>query len=214
MSAFWKTAVRVALLPLSALAAPLAPAQELAPDALVKNLSEEVIALIRQDKDIRAGNAGKLADLVEIKILPHFDFSRTTQIAMGANWRRATPEQQERLTGEFRTLLVRTYSRALANYRDQSIEFKPLRAQPGDTEVTVRSEVKQPGTEPVAVEYRMEKTPSGWKVFDVKISGASLAATYRDSFSEEVRNRGIDGLIELLASKNRASGARPASVKA
>jgi phospholipid transport system substrate-binding protein len=189
-------------------------AQQPAPDELVKAISQEVIATIRQDKDIQAGNSRKLAGLVEAKILPHFDFARTARIAMGVNWRRATPEQQERLTREFRTLLVRTYSRALLNYHDQAIEFKPLRAQPSDTEVTVRSEVRQPGAQAVSIDYEMEKTPSGWKVYDVKIVGASLAATYRDTFSEEVRNRGIDGLIDLLSNKNRQNDARPVSIDA
>jgi phospholipid transport system substrate-binding protein len=131
---------------------------------------------------------------------------------MGANWRRASPEQREQLVREFRTLLVRTYSRALVNYRDQVIEFRPLRAQPGDAQVTVRSEVRQSGVQAVSIDYEMEKTSSGWKVYDVKISGASLAATYRDTFAEEVRNHGIEGLIDSLSSKNRRNDARPASV--
>jgi len=195
-----------------ALAAPASPAEELAPDALVKTMSMDVLAAIRQDKDIQAGNPKKIASLVEAKILPHFDFAHTTRIAMGANWRRATPEQRERLVREFRTLLVRTYSSALASYRDQVIEFKPLRAQAGDAQVTVRSEVRQSGTQAVSVDYEMEKTASGWKVYDVKISGASLAANYRDTFAEEVRNHGIDGLIDLLSAKNRQNDARPASI--
>jgi phospholipid transport system substrate-binding protein len=180
-------------------------AEELAPDALVKRISEEVIASIRQDKGIQAGDTTKIATLVEAKILPHFDFRRTTQIAMGANWRRATPEQQEQLTREFRTLLVRTYSGALANYRDQVIEFRPLRAAPADIEVTVRSQVKQPGAEAIVIEYDLAKSGSEWKIFDIRISGISLAANYRTAFAEEVRNRGVDGLITLLSSKNRRS---------
>jgi phospholipid transport system substrate-binding protein len=180
-------------------------AEELAPDALVKRISEEVIASIRQDKGIQAGDTTKIATLVEAKILPHFDFRRTTQIAMGANWRRATPEQQEQLTWEFRTLLVRTYSGALANYRDQVIEFRPLRAAPADIEVTVRSQVKQPGAEAIVIEYDLAKSGSEWKIFDIRISGISLAANYRTAFAEEVRNRGVDGLITLLSSKNRRS---------
>jgi len=212
MTTFLKAAMTFALSLTLAFAAPLALAQELAPDALVKTISEDVLAAIRQDKDIQAGNPKKIASLVEAKILPHFDFAHTTRIAMGANWRRASPEQREQLTREFRTLLVRTYSRALVNYRDQAIEFKPLRAQPGDVQVTVRSEVRQAAAQAVSFDYEMEKTPSGWKVYDVKIGGASLAATYRDTFAEEVRNRGIDGLINLLSEKNRQHNARPASV--
>jgi phospholipid transport system substrate-binding protein len=195
-----------------ALAAPASPAEELAPDALVKAISQDVLAAIRQDADIRAGNPKKIASLVEAKILPHFDFAHTTRIAMGANWRRASPEQREQLVREFRTLLVRTYSTALSNYRDQVIEFKPLRAQPGDEQVTVRSEVKQSGAQAVSIDYDLEKTSSGWKVYDVKIGGVSLAATYRDTFAEEVRNHGIEGLIDLLSGKNRQNDGRPASV--
>jgi phospholipid transport system substrate-binding protein len=195
-----------------ALAAPASPAEDLTPDALVKTISLEVLAAIRQDKDLQAGNPKRISSLVEAKILPHFDFAHTTRIAMGANWRRASPEQREQLVREFRTLLVRTYSSALVNYRDQVIEFKPLRAQPGDTQVTVRSEVRQSGAQAVSMDYEMEKAPSGWKVYDVKISGASLAATYRDIFAEEVRNRGIDGLIDSLSSKNRQNDVWPASI--
>ncbi len=183
-----------------ALAAPASHAQDLAPDALVKTISTDVLAAMRDDKDIQAGNPKKIASLVEAKILPHFDFAHTTRIAMGANWRRASSEQREQLVREFRTLLVRTYSGALANYRDQVIEFKPLRAQAGDAQVTVRSEVRQSGAQPVSIDYEMEKTASGWKVYDVKISGASLAATYRDTFAEEIRNNGIE------------NDARPASI--
>jgi phospholipid transport system substrate-binding protein len=180
----------------------LAIAQAPAPDALMKRISAEVVASIREDKAIQAGDAARLGALVEAKILPHFDFRRTTQLALGANWRRASPQQQERLTREFRTLLVRTYSGALASYRDQVIEFRPLRAAPGDTEVTVRSVVRQSGAEPILIEYDMAKTDAGWKVYDVRISGISLAATYRSAFAEQVRNNGIDGLITLLSGKN------------
>jgi phospholipid transport system substrate-binding protein len=187
----------IALSPLPAFA------QEIAPDALLKRVTEEVVAAIRQDKAIQGGNAVRINVLVEEKILPHFDFRRATQLALGAHWRAATPEQQERLTREFRTLLVRTYSGALANYRDQVIEFRPLRAKPGDTDVTVRSQVKQAGAEAVVIEYDLEKTGAEWKVYDVRVAGISLVVTYRSSFSEEVRNRGIDGLISTLATKNR-----------
>jgi len=189
------------------LAAPLAFAQDIAPDVLVKTISQDVIAAIKQDKDMQAGNPRKIADLVETRILPHFDFVHTTQIAMGSNWRRASPVQQQQLTREFRTLLLRTYSSALMNCRDQIIEYKPLRVQPGDPDVTVRAEVRQAGRESFSMEYQMEKTASGWKIYDLKISGVRLATTYRDTFAEEVRNQGIDGLIDLLSSKNRRNGA-------
>ena len=185
---------------------PAALAQELAPDALVKQISGEVIAAIRQDRAIQAGDAKRISALVDAKILPHFNFRRTTQIAMGASWRRATPEQQEQLAGQFKLLLVRTYSGALASYRDQVIEFRPLRAKPGETEVTVRSLVKQSGTAPVAIDYDLEKSDSGWMVFDIRVDGISLAANYRSAFADEIRNNGIDGLISLLASKNGRGG--------
>lgn len=186
-----------------ALMTPAAFAEELAPDALLKSVAAEVTAAIRQDPAIQAGDARRISELVEAKILPHFDFRRATQTAMGPNWRHATPEQQEQLTREFKTLVLRTYSGALASYRDQAIEFRPLRAQPGDTEVTVRSIIRQPGAESIVIEYDMAKTGPGWKVFDIRVAGISLVANYRSAFSEEVRNRGVEGLIELLSSKNR-----------
>ena len=185
----------------------LALAQEGAPDVLVKSITTEVIGIIKQDKDIQAGNPKKIADVVEKRILPHFNFARMTQIAVAVNWRRATPEQQKVLTDEFKTLLVRTYSNALSLYRDQVIDFKPLRMKPDDTEVTVKSDIKQKGAQPVTLDYDMEKTPSGWKVFNVKVSGVSLITNYREDFAAQVRESGIDGLIKVLVSKNR--GARP-----
>jgi len=194
---------RLAAAALVLLAAPGVLAQELAPDVLMRTVSDEVIASLRQDKDIQAGDARKIAALVEAKILPHFDFKRATQIALGPSWRRATAQQREQLIHEFRTLLVRTYSGALASYGGQTIEFRPLRAGAGDTEVTVRSHVKQPGAQPIDIDYDMEKTGPAWKVFDVRIGGISLIANYRTTFAEEVRNHGIEGLIRSLASKNR-----------
>ena len=180
-------------------------AQEVAPDVLVKSITTEVIGIIKQDKDIQAGNSKKIADLVEKRILPHFSFTRMTRIAVAVNWRRATPEQQKALTGEFKTLLVRTYSNALSLYRDQVIEFKPLRMRPGETDITVKSEIRQTGAQPVTLDYDMEKTPSGWKVFDVKVSGVSLITNYREDFAAQVRESGIDGLIKVLVSKNRGA---------
>lgn len=177
--------------------------EEVRPDLLLKSMSEEVVAEIRKDKAIQAGDSARIAALVEAKIVPHFDFRRITQVAVGSNWRRATPEQQERLTHEFKTLLVRTYSGALASYRDQTVEFKPLRAKPEDTDVTVRSQIRRPGAESIAIEYDLAKTGSQWKVYDVRITGISLVATYRTTFAEEVSNRGVDGLIALLERKNR-----------
>jgi phospholipid transport system substrate-binding protein len=187
----------------AALAVPGASAQDLTPDALVKTVTQDVIAVIKQDKEIQAGNQKKTIALVEEKVLPHFNFTRMTALAMGVNWRKATPEQQQALVNEFRTLLVRTYSTALSAYRNQVIEVKPLRAKPDDADVMVRSEVKQSGTEPVTLDYSMEKTPNGWKVYDVAVGGVSLVTTYRDTFANEVRNVGVDGLIKALADKNR-----------
>jgi phospholipid transport system substrate-binding protein len=185
---------------------PLAPAiaqDAQAPDALVKNVTQDVIAIVKQDKDIQSGNTKKTIVLVEQKVLPHFNFTRMTALAMGINWRKATPDQQNLLVDQFRTLLVRTYSTALTSYRNQVIEFKPLRAQPADTDVTVRSEVRQSGAEAVTIDYSMEKTPSGWKVYDVVVGGVSLVTTYRETFANEVRNAGVDGLIKTLSDKNR-----------
>jgi phospholipid transport system substrate-binding protein len=200
-----RTALTLALGLAMALAAPLCHAEEVAPDALLKSVTQEVIALIRQDKDIQTGNPTKVADLVESKILPHFDFSRMTQLAAARSWPGATPEQQKALTAEFKILLVRTYSTALSGYRNQVIEFKPLRALPGDSEVTVRSVIRQPGTVPVALDYDVMKTAAGWKVYDVKIEGVSLITTYRETFAGIVRDRGVDGLIKTLSDKNRRS---------
>ena len=195
-----------ALLLLSVLAAPYSFAQDVAPDVLLKAVTMEVITVIRQDKDIQAGNPAKVADLVETRILPLFDFIRMTQLAVASNWRLATSEQQKTLTTEFKTLLVRTYSAALASYRDQVIEFKRLRAGSGDTEVTVKSVMKQPGREALAMDYDMEKQAAGWKVYDIKIDGVSLITTYRETFAGKVREGGVDGLIKSLSDKNRQSG--------
>jgi len=185
---------------------PLAPAiaqDAQAPDALVKNVTQDVIAIVKQDQDIQSGNTKKTIALVEQKVLPHFNFTRMTALAMGINWRKATPDQQNLLVDQFRSLLVRTYSTALTSYRNQVIEFKPLRAQPADSDVTVRSEVRQSGAEAVTIDYSMEKTPSGWKVYDVVVGGVSLVTTYRETFANEVRNAGVDGLIKTLSDKNR-----------
>jgi phospholipid transport system substrate-binding protein len=198
-----KLPVRLLLAIGAAAFVPAVHSQELAPDALVKNITQEVLTIIKHDKDIQSGQPKKVADLVETRILPHFNFTRMTQIAMARNWRMASPEQQQALTNEFKTLLVRTYSTALANYRDQQIEYRPLRAAAGDTDVTVKSEVKQAGAQAVTIDYEMEKTVAGWKVYDVKVGGVSLITTYRETFASEVRDRGVDGLIKALATKNR-----------
>jgi len=179
-------------------------AQELAPDALVKKISDEVVSIVKQDKDIQAGDQKKINELVDAKVLPHFNFSHMTALAMGRNWPKANAEQQKALINEFRTLLVRTYSSALTTYKNQVIEFKPLRAAAGDSDVTVKTQVKQPGTEPVSIDYGMEKTPTGWKAYDVVVGGVSLVTNYRETFNAEIRDGGVDGLIKSLASKNRS----------
>jgi phospholipid transport system substrate-binding protein len=188
-------------------------AQELAPDALIRSVSDEVIGIIKQDKDIKAGDREKINALVEAKVLPHFNFKRMTALAMGRNWRKADEAQQAALITEFRTLLVRTYSGALSTYKNEVIEFKPLRAAAGDTDVTVKSQVKRPGTEPISIDYGMEKAGSGWKVYDVVVGGVSLVTNYRESFNSQIRSKGVDGLIKLLADKNRSletkAGAKP-----
>jgi phospholipid transport system substrate-binding protein len=185
-----------------------AAADAQAPDELVRSVAAEVLEIVKNDKDIQAGDARKAMALVEEKVLPHFDFTHMTALAMGRNWRKASPEQQKKLTDEFRTLLVRTYSTALTRYRDQTIDYKPLRAQPGDTDVTVRSSIQQSGAEPVTIDYSMEKTPVGWKVYDVTVAGISLVTTYRDAFTQEVHNVGVDGLIKKLADKNQQLGTK------
>jgi phospholipid transport system substrate-binding protein len=193
---------------LSALAAQFSLAKDVAPDVLLKAATLEVIAIIKQDKDIQAGNPAKVADLIETRILPLFDFTRMTQIAVARNWRLATPEQQKALTTEFTTLLVRTYSTALSNYRDQVIEFKRLRAASGDTEVTVKSVIKQSGADPLTMDYDMETLAAGWKVYDIKIDGISLISTYRETFAGKVRAGGVEGLIKSLADNNRLRDSR------
>jgi phospholipid transport system substrate-binding protein len=179
-------------------------AQDVAPDALVKTVTLEVVDLIAKDKEIRSGSRAKLVEVIEAKVLPHFNFNAMTALAMGQGWGKATPEQKKRLTEEFRTLLVRTYASALAAYSEQKFDFRPLRAKPNDTDVTVNVRVLQPGAQPVTIDYSMEKTASGWKVYDVMVGGVSLVANYRTEFANSVRASGIDGLIRELQTKNRA----------
>jgi phospholipid transport system substrate-binding protein len=173
------------------------------PDVLVKNVTLEVLDLIVKDKEIQAGNRAKLLQVIDAKVLPHFDFDSMTALAMGQNWRAATPEQRKQLIEAFRTLLVRTYASALAAYSDQKFDFRPLRAKPTDTDVVVQVRVLQPGAQPVPIDYSMEKTPGGWKAYDVSVGGVSLVANYRTEFATVVRSSGIDGLIKNLQAKNR-----------
>lgn len=188
-------------------------AEGLAPDAQVKKIAGDVIAIARQDKEIRAGDRGRINALIEAEVVPHFDFGRMTALALGRNWHKASAEQQKALTNEFRALLVRTYSSALSTYRDQVIEFKPLRAAAGEDDVTVRSQIRQPGAAPISIDYSMAQTAAGWKIYDVVVGGVSLVTNYRETFNAQIRDGGVDGLITTLASKNRSqlahAGARP-----
>jgi len=184
--------------------APFAARAQETPDALVKRIADEVIAVVKTDKDVQAGNSAKVVQLAEEKVLPHFDFTRMTRLAVGRNWAQATPPQREALIKEFRTLLVRTYSASLSQYRDQKIQVKPLQASPGDEDVLVRTAVIQEGGPPIPIDYRMEKAKDGWKVYDVVIDGASLVTTYRGSFNEQIQRGGIDGLIKTLQERNRS----------
>ncbi|HUW51462.1 MAG TPA: ABC transporter substrate-binding protein [Sulfuricella sp.] len=183
-----------------------AVAAEVAPDVLVKETAQDVLAIVKKDKDIQAGNKKKIYELVDAKVLPHFDFRRMTMLAVGKDWRQATPAQQESLVREFRTLLVRTYSTSLSAYKNQTIEYKPLRMESGETDVLVKTVVKQPdGQPPIPIDYRLQKTANGWKVYDVIVDNISLVTNYRGSFSSEIRKSGIDSLIKTLIEKNRSS---------
>lgn len=183
-------------------------AQE-APDALVKRVSEEILAIAKTDKQVQAGNQERIMEVVRAKILPHINFQRMTQLTAGRYWREATPEQQQALTNEFRTLLVYTYAGAVAQIRNQTLEFKPMRATPDDTEVEVRTAVIQSRGEPIQLNYRLEKGPNGWKIVDVNILGAWLVQTYRNSFAAEIQKGGIDGLIKALTERNKQLSADP-----
>jgi len=178
-------------------------ADTIAPDALVKSVTDDVIAIVRQDKAIQSGDTRKAVELVETKVLPYFDFAHMTRLAVGKDWKLASADQKSVLTHEFKTLLVRTYSNALTQYRNQQIDFKPLRAKPDDTDVLVRTEVRQPGAKAVQIDYNLEKQADNWKVYDVLVAGVSLVTNYRDSFGQEVRSGGIDGLIKSLKDKNK-----------
>ncbi len=194
------TLIMLLLASVSALA--LAQTTELAPNLLVSKVTGEVLQIIRSDKDIQAGNSKKAIDLIEAKVLPHFNFLHMTQLAVGHDWKSASPAQQKQLADEFHTLLVHTYAKALTEYKNQSIDFKAFKMNPGDTEVKVRSQVAQSGGKPISLDYYMEKLPGGWKIFDIEVDGISLVINYRESFAAEVRNNGIDGLVKSLQTKN------------
>jgi len=185
-----------------------APANE-APDALVKRISQDVIDTAKSDKAIQAGDQKKVMDLVESKILPYVDFQRMTALAAGRFWRDATPDQQKALSDQFRTLLIFTYSGALSQIKNETVEFKPLRADPSDTEVEVRSQVNVARGEPIPLNYRVAKSPTGWKIYDINVLGAWLVETYKGTFASEIGKGGIDGLIKALSEKNKQLANRP-----
>jgi phospholipid transport system substrate-binding protein len=185
------------------LSIPVVFAQEDSPDALIKKLTEDVLSIVRQDKDIQSGDTRKAVELVEAKVLPHFNFQRMTALAVGRGWNKADPDQKKRLADEFKTLLVRTYSNALTGYKDQTVRYKPTNKPGGDADVIVKTEIMQPGGKPIQLDYSVEKGPEGWKIYDVIVAGVSLVTNYRDTFAQEVRANGIDGLIKMLSDKNK-----------
>ena len=178
-------------------------ADNLPPDVLVKNTTIEVTTILKRDKAVLANDSQKLYALIDAKVLPHFDFNQMTMLAVGRYWRQATPAQQQALVRECRTLLVRTYANALAEFNNQVIEFKPFNMAVNATDSTVQTQVKQPGAQPIPIDYSMEKTAAGWKVYDVSIDGVSLVTNYRSSFGTEIHKSGIDGLIHTLAGRNQ-----------
>lgn len=180
------------------------------PDVLARTTTQEVLLILKQDKDILKNNQSRVYQLVENKVLPNFDFNRMTQLAVGKHWPGATPQQKQALVTEFRNLLVRTYSRSLTEFSNQTVEFKPLTLMPEDTDVTVHTEIRQPGAQPLPIDYSMYKTAFGWKVYDVAIDNVSLVTNYRASFSSTIRQSGIDGLIKTLAAQSAQGAAKPA----
>jgi phospholipid transport system substrate-binding protein len=207
----WKRFLAVALTTtLLAAGASAETATPTTPDGLVKQVSTEVIDTIKADKSIQSGDVRKIMALVDAKILPHVNFQRMTSLAVGRYWRQATPEQQKRLQEEFKTLLVRTYSGALTQVRDHTVELKPMRSKPEDTEVVVRTEVVVKGrsSDGIQLDYRLEKAGEGWKIYDVNVLGVWLVETYRTSFAQEIGANGIDALITKLAERNKSSAAR------
>jgi phospholipid transport system substrate-binding protein len=181
---------------------PLGWAQQLGPEELVKQITSDVMAAIKTDKQLAAGDRQKAIKLAEEKILPHIDFHEATRLAVGRSWREASPEQRKKLVDEFRSMLVRTYSNALEGYQGQEMRVLPSRAKPGDDEATVRNQFTRAGGKPVPIEYQMRKTDSGWKIYDISVEGISLVLTYRSEFDQVVKQEGIDGLLKRLAEKN------------
>ncbi len=193
--------------------ATLARAEEVSPDVLVRKTTEEVLKVVRSDKDIKGGNVARIVQLIEEKVAPHFNFERMTRLAVGRAWREASAAQREALINEFRTLLVRSYSAAFTAYTGIDVEYRPFKTNPGDTDATVQTLIKLPGgAQPIGVDYDMGNAAGGWKVYDVRVGGASLIINYRNLFAQEIQNGGIDGLIKSLVDKNSAK-TQPASNK-
>ena len=195
-----------AVLSVILVAAPGVAMAEISAEELVKQTADDVLNTIKNDKDIQAGNQQKIFALAEEKILPNFDFERVCRLVLGKNWKTATPEQQAAFQKEFRSLLLRTYAVALGKYRNQVIEFKPLRAEPDAKNVSVKTQILQPGGQPIAVDYSLVKVEGGWKVYDIVIESVSLVTNYRSQFSNEIRTNGLDSLNKKLAEKNKAAG--------
>lgn len=182
-------------------------AQE-APDEVVRKNVNDVLTAIKADKDLQGGDLKKIEKLAEEKVIPHFNFQRMTQLAVGRNWKDANDAQKTALVAQFRTLLIRTYASSLSSYRNQTIDVKPAKTSPADTEVVVKTAVIQPGGQPIPIDYSMEKTANGWKVFDVLIDGVSLVTNYRSSFNTEIKTNGVDGLIKSLTDRNAKNAAK------
>lgn len=190
-----------------------ANAEIVAPDTLMQNTVQEVLAIVKQDKDIQAGNKEKVLVLVDAKIVPHFDFVRMTQLAVGKYWRAASAEQKQAMVKEFKTMLIRTYTAAFSGYRNQTVEVTPVKMVDADTEVTVKTKILKPGAPAISVNYVMEKTADGWKVFDMATEGSSLVMSSRSTFAKQIDEGGIDGLIKALAAKNASLASAKAEAK-
>jgi len=203
-----KIKFRIVVLLSTLLLIPVTWAAETRPDTLVEETAQEVLAIIKRDKDIQSGNKAKILNLVKSKILPHFNFTRMTRLAMGKNWSKASPQQKKELEKEFRTLLVRTYYKALAVYSDHTIKVSPVKNMAGKNDATVKTEIIQPHGQPVSIDYSMQKIKSAWKVYDITVAGISLVINYRGSFNSKVRSGGVEGLLKALNKKNRTLEAK------